>query len=59
MINIIGQAKSFVNPRFKRNLLLSKERKVECLALWNDKAAYWKPEYDIPQYCFSKILYKI
>ena len=42
--------------RSKRNILLTKERKIECTSLWNGVAAYWKPTYDIPQYCFSKLI---
>ena len=42
--------------RRKRNIPLTKERKIECTSLWNGVAAYWKPTHDIPEYCFSKLI---
>ena len=35
---------------------LNKERKVECKGWQSDTAAYWKPEYKVPAYCYSKYL---
>ena len=37
-----------------KSIYLEKERVVECMSWQDGRAAYWKPEYHIPQHCWSK-----
>ena len=49
-----------VHSRAKRSLDTSTDpmysRTIKCESLFGGSAAYWKYDYEVPQYCFSKIL---
>ena len=37
---------------------LKVEREMECVSWMDGSAAYWKYEYEVPAYCYSKILFE-
>ena len=54
-IKLSSEKNSNLQLREKRSVDTSSVRQISCQGIWSDTAGQWSYDYEVPEYCFSKM----